>query len=580
MDLQRRRFLASAGAVTGLTAASALAGAKAATSAEAPWDQEVDVVVVGGGAAGCTAAVVATERGAKVLLLERAPILGGTTRKSGGVAWIPNNPVMRERGIADPRHECLQYLCRFSFPHRYSPNSPTLGLDEVSYRTLEAFYDNGGKMVEHLANIGAARFANFGFGSQNISPPDYADHLPENKAPHGRSLVPADAEGKPTSGAIGNGANVIQPLERWLKSKSVPILTQHRATRLIRQNDRIVGLEAQQGTRTLRVKARQGVIFATGGYSHNEELIGTYQKFLYGACALSGSGGDFVNIATEVGARLGNMQSAWRTQVVLEEALQNRLLGQGAFFLPGDSMLVVNKYGQRVVNEKRNYNDRTKVHFTYDPVSEDYPNQVLLMVFDERTRDAYGGAYPIPEPSQPAPYLVSGATIAELTQNVAGRLQRVAHHTGGAALSEDFQRKLEATIARFNGFAKAGKDEDFRRGAQAYDREWQGFFSAMRQGSSHGANTMPNRTLHPLRESGPYYAVILSAGALDTNGGPMIDQHARVLGADLKPIVGLYGAGNCIASPSREAYYGAGGTIGLAMTFGYLAAMHATEVST
>jgi 3-oxosteroid 1-dehydrogenase len=270
------------------------------------------------------------------------------------------------------------------------------------------------------------------------------------------------------------------------------------------------------------------------------------------------------------------MSSAWRSQVVLEEALENRLLGQGAFFLPGDSMFLVNKYGVRVVNEKRNYNDRTKVHFTYDPVREDYPNQVLFMIFDERTRDAYGGAYPLTVPGEPSPYFITGASLSELSRNIAARLARVANAVGGATLAPDFDRKLQQTVARFNGFARAGRDEDFGRGAQAYDREWQAFFSAVREGSTFPRNSMPNGTMHPLRDSGPYYAIMLSAGALDTNGGPLIDAHARVLGADLQPIPGLYGAGNCIASPSREAYYGAGGTIGLAMTFGYIAALDAT----
>jgi len=572
--LRRREFL------TGLGAAAVAASPAATAASDAPatgtWDREVDVVCVGGGAAGCTAAVTAAERGASVVLVEKGPILGGTTRKSGGVAWIPNNWVLREAGQKDEKQDCLRYLCRFAYPYRYDPTSATLGLGEPDYKPLEAFYDNGSVMIDHLKSIGAAQFAQFRVGANQIAPPDYADHLPEDKLSHGRSLVPLGPDGKPAVGTIGDGGNLIRQLEAWLKKNNVPILTQHRATKLIKDGDRGVGLEAKTGDRTVRIKARKGVIFATGGYSHNVEYAQLYQKFLYGACALGGSTGDFIGIGGEAGARIGNMQSAWRTEVVLEEALQNRLVGQGAFFLPGDSMLLVNKYGKRAVNEKRCYNDRTKVHYTYDPVHEDYPNQLLFMVFDDRTMDAFGGMFPIPEFGQKSPFVVQGSTFAELATALGERLRSVAPRTGGVALSADFGDQLRSTVERYNGFAKSGKDPDFSRGAQAYDREWQDFFSVVRKGSQYPTNDMPNKTMYPLRDQGPYFAIILGPGSLDTNGGPLINEKAQVIGASGTPIAGLWGAGNCIASPSREAYYGAGGTIGLAMTFAYIAARDAT----
>ena len=538
------------------------------------WTHESDIVCVGGGASGCTAAVTAVSKGNQVILLERAATLGGTSRKSGGVAWIPNNQQMREQGIEDRKEDCMRYMCRYAFPHRYTSGRPMLGLDVREYRLLEAFYDSGSEMIQHLADVGAVRFGTFVVGGQ--AAPDYADHLPENKAPTGRALAPKDAQGNTLAGILENGGQIIDACGDWLLRKGATILTQHRATRLIREDGRVIGIEAISAGRALRIRARKAVIFATGGFAHNAELIEQHQRMLYGSCAVAEATGDFVDIATEAGARLGQMGSAWRTQVVLEEALRSRVMNIGVFFVPSDSMILVNKHGVRCVNEKRNYNDRTRAHFAYDPVAEDYPNQLLFMIFDARTRDAFGGQYPIPDPAQQDPaYLVQGADLAALAESLRQRLGSLAERTGGVKLAAGFAAKLAETVRRFNEFARTGRDLDFDRGLHAYDREWQGYFSVMREGSRQQRNNMPNATMYPLADQGPYYAVILAPGALDTNSGPMINDKAQVLGPGDHPIAGLYAAGNCVASPTRDAYFGAGGTLGPGMTFAYIAALNA-----
>lgn len=567
----RRQALIRGGLAAGGLVAAGLAPSTQALAAgpRLHWDHEADVVCVGSGAAACAAAVTAASAGAKVILVEKMPLPGGTTGKSGGVTWIPNNPFLRARGIKDEKEDCLRFLARYAFPREYTPNSPTLGLPENSYRLLEAFYDNGSAAIEHFDKLGAVRFREFKMWFVDTYAPDYADHLPENKVPRGRALEPAEG-----ASSAGGGASLARQMEEWLTRHDMPMLLEHRVTRLIKDGERVIGLEALHGEQVVRIKARRGVVFGTGGYAHNTELIHLHQPGIYGACAMPGSTGDFIPIAQSAGARMGSLDTAWRTQVVLEEALENRAIGLGAFVLPGDSMLVVNKYGRRIGNEKINYNDRTQLHFVFDPVRKEFPNHLQFMIFDERSLDAFGGAFPIPADRRASRHLVQGANPAELAANIAARLHKHADRTGGQTLSPDFAASLSETIARFNGYARTGKDLEFNRGEHAYDRDWQALFSPRRQGTTQPANPMPNVTMHPLDSSGPLYAFILAPGALDTNGGPMINAHAQVLDAHNKPIPGLYGAGNCIASPAHNAYFGAGGTIGLALTFGYIAGKH------
>lgn len=565
----RRQAIIRGGlAVGGLAALGVAETSGAATPAAGKWDYTADVVCVGSGAAACAAAITAASKGARVILVEKMPLPGGTTAKSGGVAWIPNNVFLRKRGVNDDKTDCLRFLARFAFPRQYSAESPTLGLGAGEYRMLEAFYDHASPAIEYFEKVGALRFQEFTMWHVGKLAPDYADHLPENKVSRGRAIEPAAG-----AGATQGGGSLAAQMAAWLAAKGMPMLLEHQVTRVLKDGNRVIGVEALHGTRLVRIRARRGVVFGTGGYSHNVELVERHQPGLYGACAMPGSTGDFITIAQEAGARMGPLHTAWRSQVVLEEALENRALGLAAFVLPGDSMLLVNTRGKRIVNEKINYNDRTESHFVFDPVNKEYPNLVQFMVFDERTLDGFGGAFPLPADRRAARHLIQGATLAELAEQIRSRLKKIASRTGGAGLADNFTANLTETVSRFNGYARAGRDPEFDRGLHAYDSDWQALFSPLRKGSAQAVNPMPNVTMHPLAENGPYYAFILGPGALDTSGGPAINEHAQVLDAHGKPIPGLFGAGNCIASPSRGAYFGAGGTIGLALTFGHIAGL-------
>ena len=283
----------------GLSAAAGVLSAQASEEQDGPetWDHITDVLCIGSGAAACSAAISAVSKGAKVMLLEKMPLMGGTTGKSGGVAWICNHKILREQGIKDEKTDAIAYMAHYSFPQRFNPDSPTFGLNESDYRLIEAFYDNGYKAIDFLEEVNAVKFQQFRLFQVDVPAPDYADHLPENKTPTGRALEPASG-----SGSSAGGSSLAAQMEDWLATKGVPMMTDTRVTRIIKKDDRVIGVEAERDGKTIRIRANKGVIFGTGGYSHNKKLVDLHQTALYGACAMPGSTGDFISLAGENGA--------------------------------------------------------------------------------------------------------------------------------------------------------------------------------------------------------------------------------------------------------------------------------------
>lgn len=533
---------------------------------------EADVLVVGSGAAALAAAATARQQGASVILLEKATELGGTTARSGGGYWIPGNRFQREYGIHDDKEDCLRYMARYSYPQLYQPQAARYGLPEHEYALLNAYYDNAHKMVDYLGDIGALHSVmeiNW-TGKPQV---DYVDHLPENKGIRGRSLYPVDDEGKQSF-----GGELIRQLAGWAKAHDVDIHTGAEVTALLRDSTgRVTGLRAIEKNAVDTYAARKGVIFGSGGYSHSQDLMLHFQRGPhFGGCAVPTNTGDFIRMAGSLGAQLGNMAGAFRAQSMLEAALENPAGSSNVFYIAGDSVLIVNKYGERVMDEKRNYTDRAMLHFVWDPQRAEWQNMLMFMVFDQRTAALWQGFPPFPVQGQEASYLLKAETMDALAEKIEKRLQALKDHTGGFGLAPGFAASLKDTVQRFNTFAIQGKDEDFHRGEYAYDREWTTFPPTVPDAKWPKDNA-ENYTMYPLSGEGPYYAIILAAGTLDTNGGPVVDAHARVLDWAGNPIPGLYGAGNCIASPTANAYWGAGSTIGPAMTFGYLAALDATK---
>jgi predicted oxidoreductase len=534
----------------------------------ASFDVEADIVVVGGGGGGLPAALFSRWLGNEVILLEKAPELGGTARKAAFWYWVPNNTAMRALGVEDREEDFLRYVARLSRPHQYDPGSPTLGLDEREYRLCKAVYESASPATELLQERDALPYRHC------AEVPDYWAELPEDKAPTGRVLVPRDARESMSDG----GQVAVRTMSAAARRDGVDVRTSHRVQRLVTHDRAVVGVEATTSDGTLqRIRARKAVIFATGGFTHNKELR---QNFLnvpvYGGCAAATNEGDFVSIAGALGAQLRNMNYAWMCPVSLEKAVARDPAMSGMFSVAGDSMLWVDKRGRRVVNEKLAYNELAQTFFRWDPAAAEYPYLVLMAIWDQRSQDhsasdEYGRL--IVPPGTGDAHVIRGDDLAQLAAAIGERLARYAAVTGGLRLADDFLPSLEATMARFNKLAAAGEDSDFGRGERAVEQ----LFNGMVKEEPGRANP----TMWPLSDTGPYYAALVTGGTLDTKGGPKATPDGQVLDDQDRPIPGLYGVGNCVASASAQAYWAGGATLGpiLALAHRAATAAHAERVA-
>jgi succinate dehydrogenase/fumarate reductase flavoprotein subunit len=546
------------GALSGAVTASVLFEESTAY-AQQRWDREADVVVVGSGGAACAAAIFAAEAKASVIMLEKAATFGGTTAKSGGIFWIPNNVFMRQAGMTDTREDCLRYLARTAFPTLFNPNDTVrFGLPDDMHDMHVAFYETGAATVDALIAMGFK--CHTWLESYSKQPmPDYYAQLPEDKAPRGRGIEPS-----PVDGASG-GASFAKQMRTLLDQRKVAVLMEHGVSRLIvNARGEVVGIEAKNESKTVAVRARKGVIFGTGGFTANADMSLRYLRGpIFGGCGVPTCEGDLITMATAVRAKLSNMNNAWWSSIPLDHALQNRSVPEGGGITPGDSSILVNCEGRRCCNEKIQYNERGQVHHYWDPVRARYPNAIMIMIYDQSCRERFGGTSgAIVRPGLTSPMVISGDTLEQLTAAIEARLARVASKTGNYRLDADFAVNLKATIARYNKFAADGKDLDFHRGESP--------ISLAFHGAPRG-NTRANITMAPLSDSGPYYAVLMAAGTLDTKGGPKTNAKSEILDIDEKPIPGLYGAGNCVAGCAGQAYWAGGGTIGPGITFGAIA---------
>src|ERR1700749_1201929 len=523
------------------------------------WDSEVDVVVLGSGAAGLTAALAATAAGASVAVFEKAPTVGGTTAVSGGIVWIPAHNRSPE-GELTPA-DALRYL-----------RAQSLGsMDDA---LVETFVQTGPAMLDFVEAHSGLRFEiATGF-------PDYQPELPGGQPGGGRSLSAApfdltqlggwatpitsfpadwsnvgfDAETRArlhaaiderTSHLCVAGTALIAGLLKGLLDAGVTPRVNARAEQLIAEAGEITGVRIALPGRSMDVRARRGVILGTGGFEWDPVLVQAFLRGpMHGSVSPPNNTGDGLRMAMAHGADLANMGEAWWVPIVQ---------------IPGDTIdgkqrsrsvrlertrprsIIVNRAGKRFVNEACDYNSMAGAFHYLDP-RDGYVNDPAWMVFDSIHHKHYG--FLGVEPDEPVPdWFCASADLAEL----------------GAKTGIDADG-LSRTIENWNQNALAGSDPDFGRGSSAYDGYW----------GDDRATTLAGKTLGPV-DTAPYYAVPVSVGAMGTKGGPGTDRAGRVLLDSGAPIPGLFPAGNAMGGFTGRAYGGAGGTIGPAMVFGFRA---------
>jgi len=524
-----------------------------------------DVVVVGGGVAGFSTAINVALRGVSVILLDKGDECGGTSRKASAGMMVPNNRHLRDAGGTDPKPDFLRFLTRIGRPLLFDDNHPTLGLPQWEYDLIEAYYDHASDAFEYLAEHNAL---------QTVHQPAWSSYneVPEDGARFGRLVFAQRPDG-----SVGDGKEFLRQVTEAALAAGVEIRTRTRVVDVVLGSQcEVRGVSGVDASGPLEITARKGVVFASGGFTHNPDLRREYLNGMYvGGCAALTSEGDFVPIAKSLGAPLINMHACWGAPVVYEQALARDPALISSFTTPGDSILAVNKYGRRVGNEKATYNDRTQTHFAWDPFRAEYPNFLMFPVWDDRNSRLFARVVKpgmesagnfIPQPDGDWRYVLRGETIESLAAVIAERLRLLRADTHGIELAPDFASTLRSSIEDFNAMARTGVDAAFRRGQTAIERHMHGPAAV--------DNHSSNPTMFPLAGEGPYYCTILAPGAIDTKGGPKVNVNMQVLDARDEPIPGLYGVGNCVASPSGQAYWSGGSTFGPYITYGYLAARH------
>ena len=550
-----------------------------------------DVIVIGSGAAGAMAALRAVERGLSVLVVEKASKFGGTSATSGGVIWVPNNGL----GEGDTREQSLQYL-----------DAVTEG--PVQRDRLEAYVDRGPEMLGFMKSLGIE------FG---VMPwPDYMPKAPAARID--RSIVFPKYDGKrlgdrftlmreqfarykllnrysmdfaeaysiSTRGkgwlltlakVVGRywldfgvrrrtrrdriftlGGAMMGPVWERLFQKGVELCLDTKLESILLDEGCVSGVEISRFGAPAKIEARYGVVVAAGGFEWNQALRDRFFTLpglaQWSSTPQDANRGEVLEAGLAIGADTEFVESGWWIPTMVMPILSAsnfEQIHQAVIDVGRPHSVCVNRNGVRFVDEACGYDSFGKA-MVADQLATG-ANTPCWLVFDATFRQKYtaGGFMPtaiMPDRKIPPDWWDHYIFKAESIVALAGKI--------GVPVDA-----LTSTIGAMNDYAKRGEDPEFGRGGDAYDL----YFG--------DATVKPNPCLGSITKA-PFYAIPVNLGDLGTKGGLKCDSHARVVDMSGKVISGLYAAGNASGSPFGNCYPGAGGTIGPAMVFGYIAGDH------
>ncbi len=571
---------------------------EASVSAQDQSQTAFDVIVVGSGAGAMTAAVTAADQGLSVLVVEKSDKFGGTSAISGGGIWIPNNHYFKRIGGQDSHDQALTYL-----------RAATAG--RVDERRLLAYLEHAPKMIAYLETKSRVRYA------VAHKYPDYYQHLP-GALPGGRSLDPelfdtsllgdelknlrTPSPSTLLMGRIawtardahkamakergwrfkimglmlryqldlrwrrktrmdrraGLGSALVCALRRSLMDRNVPLWLKTDFQELVleggKEGGKVSGIVVEQGGVRRTLTARKAVIFGAGGFEQNQQLREKYlpdpTRAGWSATPPGCNTGAALLAGQAAGAATDLLEWCWwaPTIAVPKEEKPRGVFAERAF--PG--AIVVNGLGRRFVNEAAPYLEFVDSMYR-DNAATGGRSIPAWVIFDAHFRFNYAMGPLMPGQVMPDSRLRKEwlGSVYWKADSLAGLAEQIGVDAAG----------LAATVDTMNDYARTGIDKDFARGGNAFDRYYG------------DVNVKPNPCLAPITK-GPFYAMRLDAGDIGTKGGLLTNADAQVIRADGSPIPGLYAIGNTSASVMGTAYPGAGGTLGPAMTFGYIAAHH------